>query len=82
MTPDERNKEMPHTVILEGREKDVYKRQELSILMTRLEPQLRAHAEALAGADLAPVGAMLGQVEPIDYADLIPADSLLHEFIG
>ena len=50
--------------------------------MTRLEPQLRAHAEALAGADLAPVGAMLGQVEAIDYADLIPDDSVLHEFIG
>lgn len=61
---------------------DTFLSYELNILMTRLEPQLRAHAEALADADLAPVGAMLGQVEPIDYADLIPDDSVLHEFIG
>lgn len=61
---------------------DTFLPYELNILMTRLEPQLRAHAEALADADLAPVGAMLGQVEPIDYADLIPDDSVLHEFIG
>lgn len=61
---------------------DTFLPYELNILMTRLEPQLRAHAEALADADLAPVGAMLGQVEPIDYADLLPDDSVLHEFIG
>ena len=55
---------------------------ELNILMQHLEPQLRAHAGELAGADLAPVGGLLGRVAPIDYADFIPAGSVLHEFIG
>ena len=61
---------------------DTFLPYELSILMQHLEPQLRQHAEELAGADLAPLGAVLGQVAPIDYADFIPEDSVLHEFIG
>ena len=61
---------------------DTFLPYELNILMQHLEPQLRLHADVLAGADLAPIGAVLGQVAPIDYADFIPADSVLHEFIG
>ena len=61
---------------------DTFLPYELNILMQHLEPQLRLHADVLAGADLAPIGVVLGQVAPIDYADFIPADSVLHEFIG
>ena len=61
---------------------DTFLPYELNILMQHLEPQLRLHADVLAEADLAPIGAVLGQVAPIDYADFIPADSVLHEFIG
>ena len=61
---------------------DTFLPYELNILMQHLEPQLRLHADALPEADLAPVAAVLGQVEPIDCAGLIPADSVLHEFIG
>ena len=61
---------------------DTFLPYELNILLTCLEPQLRLHAGELAGADLAPVGEVLGQVAPIDYADWIPKESVLHEFIG
>ena len=61
---------------------DTFLPYELNILMQHLEPQLCLHADQLAGADLAPVAAVLGQVAPIDCADFIPADSVLHEFIG
>ena len=61
---------------------DTFLPYELCVLMQRLEPQLRQHEDALAGAGLAPVAGLLGRVEPIDYADVIPADSVLHEFIG
>ena len=61
---------------------DTFLPYELCILMQHLEPQLRLHGDALAPADLAPLAAALGSVAPIDYADLIPTDSVLHEFIG
>ena len=50
--------------------------------MQHLMLRLQQHGQELAGADLAPIGAVLGQVAPIDYADFIPEDSVLHEFIG
>nr|WP_297173701.1 nucleoside kinase [uncultured Agathobaculum sp.] len=61
---------------------DTFLPYELCALMQQLEPQLCLHKEALTGADLAPVGEVLGQVASIDYAALIPADSVLHEFVG
>ena len=54
----------------------------LCILMQHLTPQLKQYREMLADADLAPIGASIGQVAPIDYADFLPEDSVLHEFIG
>ena len=61
---------------------DTFLPYELNILMQHLEPQLRRHTDRLPDAGLAPLGAVLGQVAPIDYADFIPEDSVLHEFIG
>ncbi|MDO4269948.1 MAG: nucleoside kinase [Eubacteriales bacterium] len=61
---------------------DTFLPYELNILMTQLAPQLTLHKELLEHDGLAPVGAVLGQVAPIDYADFIPEDSVLHEFVG
>lgn len=61
---------------------DTFLPYEFCILMQHLTPRLQQYVQELAGADLAPVGAVLGQVAPIDYADFIPEDSVLHEFIG
>ena len=61
---------------------DTFLPYELNILMQHLEPQLRWHTDRLPGADLAPIGAVLRQVAPIDYMDFLPEDSVLHEFIG
>lgn len=61
---------------------DTFLPYEFCILMQHLTPRLQQYAQELAGADLAPIGAVLGQVAPIDYMDFIPEDSVLHEFIG
>ena len=61
---------------------DTFLPYELCILMQHLTPQLKQYREMLADADLAPIGASIGQVAPIDYADFLPEDSVLHEFIG
>ena len=61
---------------------DTFLPYEFSILMQHLTPRLQQNAQALAEADLAPLSAVLGQAAPIDYADFIPEDSVLHEFIG
>ena len=61
---------------------DTFLPYELCILMQQLTLRLRQYAEELPGADLTPIGAVLGQVAPIDYMDFLPEDSVLHEFIG
>ncbi len=61
---------------------DTFLPYELCILMQHLAPRLQQYEQQLAGADLAPIGQVLGQVAPIDYADFLPEDSVLHEFIG
>lgn len=61
---------------------DTFLPYELCILMQQLTLRLRQYAEALPAADLAPIGAVLGQVAPIDYMDFLPEDSVLHEFVG
>lgn len=61
---------------------DTFLPYELCILMQHLTPQLGRYRSKLAAADLAPLAGVLGQVAPVDYADLLPADSVLHEFIG
>lgn len=61
---------------------DTFLPYELNLLMQYLAPKLRLQREELGRADLAPVGAVLDQVAPIDYTDFIPEDSVLHEFIG
>ena len=61
---------------------DTFLPYELCILMQHLMPQLKQYRDRLADADLAPIDAALGQVAPIDYADFLPEDSVLHEFIG
>ena len=61
---------------------DTFLPYELCILMQHLTPQLKQYRDRLADADLAPIDAALGQVAPIDYADFLPEDSVLHEFIG
>lgn len=61
---------------------DTFLPYELCILMQHLTPQLKQYRDRLADADLAPIDAAIGQVAPIDYADFLPEDSVLHEFIG
>lgn len=61
---------------------DTFLPYELCILMQHLTPQLRCYREELAAADLAPLSGVLGQVAPIDYADFMPEESVLHEFVG
>ena len=61
---------------------DTFLPYELCILMQHLTPQLGRYRKKLAAADLAPLAGVLGQVAPVDYADLLPEDSVLHEFIG
>ena len=61
---------------------DTYLPYETNILMQRLSDKLRGKQEALEQADLAPIGALLDAVSPIDYAPYMPEDSVLHEFIG
>ena len=61
---------------------DTFLPYELCILMQHLTPQLKQYRDRLADADLALIDAALGQVAPIDYADFLPEDSVLHEFIG
>ena len=61
---------------------DTYLPYETNILMQRLSDKLRGREAALEAADLAPIGALLDAVSPIDYAPYMPEDSVLHEFIG
>lgn len=61
---------------------DTFLPYELNVLMQYLEPKLRLNLGGLEKADLAPLGAILGRVAPIDYTAFIPEDSVLHEFIG
>lgn len=55
---------------------------EVCILMNNLKEELRCQQEALKNADLSPVFSLIDEIVPIRYEDCIPADSVLHEFIG
>lgn len=61
---------------------DTFLPYEICILMQKLSDDLQNQQEALQKADLAPVYAVLGNIEPIEYKNIIPEDSVLHEFIG
>lgn len=55
---------------------------EICILMNNLKEELSRQQEALKNADLSPVFSLIDEIVPIQYEDCIPADSVLHEFIG
>lgn len=61
---------------------DTFLPYELPVLLERLTPQLQGQQAALAQAGLEPVSAVLGRVAPLDAAAHMPADSVLHEFVG
>lgn len=61
---------------------DTFLPYELCILAQRLAQELEKQQDALRLAGLPALGHVLCAVEPIAYEQFMPADSVLHEFIG
>lgn len=61
---------------------DTFLPYELNVLAEHLRPQLENLSDKLQQADLEPVVEILPQIMEIPYADYIPENSVLHEFIG
>lgn len=61
---------------------DTFLPYEICILAEKLRNSLKSKEMELENADLGPVYSILPDIEPIEYKNIIPADSVLHEFIG
>lgn len=61
---------------------DTFLPYELNVLAEHLRPQLENLQEQLQQADLEPVVEIMPQIMTIPYAEYIPENSVLHEFIG
>jgi len=61
---------------------DTFLPYELNVLAEHLRPQLENLKNQLQESDLEPIVEILPQVMTIPYADYIPENSVLHEFIG
>lgn len=61
---------------------DTYLAYESSILMNQLQGELAQSGREMRAAGLGPVFQAIGRFEIIDFEPYVPANSILHEFIG